>query len=71
MARRKHREERGDGLLTATDVGRKLNLSRQHVYLLASTREIASIKLGGAVRFDPKDVEEFVRRHRRAEKKTA
>jgi excisionase family DNA binding protein len=40
-------------------------LSRPHVYTLATAGAIRSIKFGRAVRFDPKDVERFIRDHRR------
>jgi hypothetical protein len=32
---------------------------------MATSGELPSIKLRGAVRFDPKDVERFIRDHRR------
>ena len=52
-------------LLRPRDVGRKLGLSVPHVYTLAAAGDLPSIKFGKAVRFDPKDVEEFIREHRR------
>lgn len=60
------RSEPTDGrLLRVEDVGLRLGLSRQHVYTMATSGELPSIKLRGAVRFDPKDVERFIRDHRR------
>ena len=55
----------GDRLLSAAEVGMRWNLSRSRVYALASSGDLPSIKLKGAVRFDPRDVEQFIRDHRR------
>lgn len=57
-----------DRLLTAGDVAKQLRVSKQHVYNLAASGDLPSIKLGGfrsAVRFDPADVDRFIREHRR------
>ena len=55
-------------LLAAGAVAEMLSLSRQHVYTMAASGELPSIKLRGAVRFDPKDVDRFIREHRRGGK---
>ena len=55
----------GDRLLSAAEVGLRWNLSRSRVYALASSGELPSIKLKGAVRFDPRDVQEYIESHRR------
>ena len=52
-------------LLSPAEVAERLGLSRPHVYTLAAAGKIRSIKFGKAVRFDPKDVERFIREHRR------
>ena len=52
-------------LLSPADVAARLGLSRAHIYTLAAAGNIRSIKFGRAVRFDPKDVERFIREHRR------
>lgn len=52
-------------LLRAEEVAKRLGLSRQHVYVMAANGELPSIKLRGAVRFDPKDVEAYIEAHRR------
>jgi excisionase family DNA binding protein len=52
-------------LLSPAEVAARLGLSRPHVYTLATAGAIRSIKFGRAVRFDPKDVERFIRDHRR------
>ncbi len=65
MTSRKDRNGAISELLTAEVVARRLNLSRQHVYTMAASGELPSIKFGGAVRFDSRDVEEFIERHRR------
>ncbi len=56
-------------LLRPRDVARRLGLSVPHVYTLAATGTLPSVKLGRAVRFRPADVDRFIRDHRR--KKTA
>lgn len=61
----------GDRLLSAAEVGLRWNLSRSRIYALASGGQLPSIKLMGAVRFDPRDVEEFIREHRRGKGKAA
>lgn len=52
-------------LLSPAEVAARLGLSRAHVYTMATAGKIRSIKFGRAVRFDPKDVERFIREHRR------
>jgi excisionase family DNA binding protein len=52
-------------LLSSAEVAARLGLSRPHVYTLATAGKIRSIKFGRAVRFDPKDVDRFIREHRR------
>jgi predicted DNA-binding transcriptional regulator AlpA len=61
----------GDRLLSAAEVGLRWNLSRSRIYALASVGELPSIKLNGAVRFDPRDLEEYIREHRRRKGKAA
>lgn len=53
------------GLVPISEAARQLGLSKPHVYSLAKSGELPSIKFGKAVRFDPKDVERFIREHRR------
>ncbi len=55
---------RGD-LLTVREVAQRLRLSETHVYLMAQHGEIPCVKLSRAVRFDPADVDRFIRDHRR------
>ena len=55
----------GDWLLSAAEVGLRWNLSRSRIYALAASGDLPSIKLKGAVRFDPRDVEGYIRGHRR------
>jgi excisionase family DNA binding protein len=64
------REARKD-LLNAAETARRLGLSIPHVYTLAADRTLPSIKYKKAVRFDPKDVEEYIREHRRKKGKAA
>jgi excisionase family DNA binding protein len=57
-------EERA-GLLNATETARRLGLSVPHIYTLAAAGKLRSIKFERSVRFDPRDVEDFIREHRR------
>ena len=57
----------GKGLLSPGKVAELLGLSKPHVYNLAKSGEIPSIKFGRAVRLDPGDVEAFIEAHRRGE----
>jgi excisionase family DNA binding protein len=58
-------------LQSPAEVARRLGMSRSHVYHLATVGALPSIKFGKAVRFDPKDVERFIRDHRRGKGKAA
>ncbi len=55
----------GSKLLRASEVARRLGFSKQHVYTLAASGELPSIKFRRGVRFDPADVERFIKAHRR------
>lgn len=57
--------EAGKDLLSASETARMLRLSVPHVYTMAAAGTLPSIKFGRAVRFDPADVEHFIRAHRR------
>lgn len=52
-------------LILARETARRLGLSVPHVYTLAASGTLPSVKFGKAVRFDPEDVERFIREHRR------
>lgn len=58
-------------LLNAAEAARRLGLSVPHVYTLATAGSLPSIKFGKAVRFESKDVEVFIREHRRRKGKAA
>ena len=62
-----------EGLVPISAVARQLGLSKPHVYNLAKSGELPSIKFGKAVRFALKDVDAFIEAHRRgvARPKTA
>ena len=49
--------------LTAKQLSELLNVTRQHISKLAARGRIPSFTVGGAVRFDPKQVAEWLRRH--------
>jgi excisionase family DNA binding protein len=59
------------GLVPISEVARLLGLSKPHVYNLAKSGELPSIKFEKAVRFDPRDVDRFIREHRRGKGKAA
>ncbi len=52
-------------LQSPAEVARRLGMSRSNVYHLATVGVLPSIKFGKAVRFDPKEVDAFIRDHRR------
>ncbi len=52
-------------LLRAGDVAKRIGASKQTVYLLARENALPSVRWGRSVRFDPADVERFIREHRR------
>ena len=63
--------EKEGRLLRAEDVARRIDASKQTVYLLARENTLPSVRWGRSVRFDPKDVENFIREHRRGKGKAA
>jgi excisionase family DNA binding protein len=65
LAKEAKKAQAAQDLLTPAAVAARLGLSRAHIYTLAAAGEIPSIKLRRAVRFDPADVEAYVRKHRR------
>jgi DNA binding domain, excisionase family len=52
-------------LLRVEDVAGRIGASKQTVYLLARENTLPSVRWGRSVRFDPADVERFIREHRR------
>lgn len=46
-------------LLTAREVASRLAISARKVYELAASGQLASLRIGSAVRFDPSDIEAF------------
>jgi excisionase family DNA binding protein len=60
----------GINLLRPADVAKALSLSVPRIYQLAAEGEIASVKMGKSLRFDPEDVMAYIRSHRR-ERRTA
>ncbi len=55
----------GHRLLTAGEVAKMLSLSRLHVQTLAVSRELPGIWLENTLLFDERDVENYLRTHRR------
>ena len=53
-------------LLTTKDVARLLSVSPRKVWQLLNCGELPVIRIGRAVRFDPKDIEVFKRRRKGA-----
>jgi excisionase family DNA binding protein len=58
-------------LQSPAEVARRLGMSRSNVYHLATVGALPSIKFGKAVRFEPKEVDAFIREHRRGKGKAA
>lgn len=48
--------------LKAKEVARLLGVTAQHIYKLAARQLIPSFRVGGAVRFDPAEVADWLRR---------
>ncbi|MGY4197848.1 helix-turn-helix domain-containing protein [Bradyrhizobium sp. USDA 4520] len=51
-------------LLTAKEVAKLLQLSESKVRDLQSTRHLPFIKVGGAVRFEKRDIVEYLKRRK-------
>jgi excisionase family DNA binding protein len=49
-----------EGLLAPDQVAHRLHVSSRSVRRLVGSGELPSVKVGGATRFDPVDVEEFI-----------
>lgn len=58
-------------LLTVPDLAKRLRLSRGRTYVLLGRGDIPKIMVGGAIRIDPRDVEEYLDSHRRGKGKAA
>jgi excisionase family DNA binding protein len=48
--------------LKAGELAKLLGVTRQHIYKMAATGDIPSFRVGRAVRFDPKQVVEWLQR---------
>jgi excisionase family DNA binding protein len=46
--------------ITADELSNLLSLSRKHIYKLAKEGRIPHFRIGGAVRFDPKDTADWL-----------
>jgi excisionase family DNA binding protein len=55
----------GNSLLTAKQVADHLGVSVQFVRIRTMEKTIPHIKFGRAVRFEPEQIEEYIRKHRR------
>lgn len=58
-------EPGGVRLLSAGEVAKMLSLSRLHVQTLAVSRELPGVWLENTLLFDVRDVENYLRTHRR------
>jgi len=57
----KSKDSEGTRLLRVTEVALRLGYSRRYVYSMAASGELPSIKFQRGVRFEPKDVEAYIR----------
>jgi excisionase family DNA binding protein len=58
-------------LLTVPELARRLRLSRGRTYVLLGRGDIPRIMVGGAIRIDSRDVEEYLEARRRGKGKAA
>ena len=64
MARPMHGIAMQPCLLDLHEVSQILHVSRSWVYQLIHSRQIASVRLGRALRVHPRDLEAYIRRNR-------
>ena len=64
-------DTRGERLWTTQEVARFLHLSKKAIYRLVEDRALPHVRVLNRLRFEPKDVEEFVRRRRVAQAEAA
>lgn len=50
-------------LLSVSDVAKSLRISCQMVYKLVAIHELASIRIGKAIRFNPDDINAWIQIH--------
>lgn len=65
MRRDSEREQDDTRLLTAGEVAKMLSLSRLHVQTLAVSRELPGVWLENTLLFHLRDVENYLRTHRK------
>lgn len=56
-----HLAKHGPVAMTVAEVATLLNVSERHVYKLVQSGEIPHVKIGKAVRFDAKDIADWIR----------
>ena len=71
MHRDGEREQDDTKLLSAGEVAKMLSLSRLHVQTLAVSRELPGVWLENTLLFHLRDVEEYLRTHRKESLATA
>jgi len=59
---REHLAKRGGVAMTVEEVAGLLNVSQRHIYKLVQENKIPHVRIGSAVRFDPKDLSLWVSR---------
>jgi excisionase family DNA binding protein len=57
-------EDDGFALLKATDVAKKLNISRSLAYQLMQSGNIPTVRINRSIRVQPSDLAEYIRRQR-------
>jgi excisionase family DNA binding protein len=59
--------KRGPVVLTVAELAGLLNVSQRHIYKLVAENQIPHIRIGGSVRFDSKDIGDWVERMAKAQ----
>ena len=60
QAFREYMTKRGPVALTVAEIAELLNVSQRHIYKLVAENQIPHVKIGGSVRFDAKDISDWI-----------
>lgn len=65
------RLEKENGALRARDVARLFQVTQQHIYKMAAAGTMPSFRVAGAIRFDPHEIANWLRRAQPVSYRTA